>query len=213
MIKLTNIHQTYQTQTVLNDLNLDVGANSFVRIKGASGSGKSTILHIIAGLKQADQGQVHLNDKLASNPRILIPPNEREVSLLFQDLALWPHMTGYENLSFVLGNTAGVEDKISTVCQQIAFPKELLKYPAQLSGGEQQRLAIARAVIAEKKILLLDEPFTSLDEDLRNQFTEYLNQLVQQRDRTIILVSHDLVADQVKPDQAYQLQEGKLVEI
>ena len=209
-INLKNLSYSINNQSVLKSVTLDIPANSFIQIKGTSGCGKSTLLKIIAGLIEPTSGSISINNQLVNNPKLLTQPADRNISFLFQDLALWPHMRASENIAFGL-DTKFDDHLIKQICEAVNFPINLLpSYPYQLSGGEKQRLALARALVLNNPILLLDEPYNSLDIQTRQILNDYLAQLVEKRQTTIILVNHDLMSDQVKPDCEYLLNNGVL---
>lgn len=204
IIRVEKIGKTVGTQTVLLDVTFQIFPREFVCLKGPSGCGKTTMLRILAGLTAPDHGTIFIRGIPANTPRIVLPPHKRMMGFLFQNLSLWPHMTGREQLRFVWESTrtGDWDDRMETVCQEVGFPVSLLsKYPAQLSRGEQQRVAIARTVIHLPDILLLDEPFTALDQELRSRFSQFLKKLNHDYKITMIVVSHDLVAQMVRPDR------------
>lgn len=205
-IQFIDVQKTNGKTTVANSLSFSIPQNSVVYISGASGSGKSTLLHMLCGFVNPKSGEIQIDGRVVNNPKPIIAAHERGINMLFQDLALWPHMTAYEQLEFVGGNN---KDVIESICTKLHFPSEYLsKYPSQLSGGEQQRLALARTFIAPKPILLLDEPYTALDHKLRDVLTEFLIELKNQNETTIIIVSHDLMVKTLNPDLEFHLEDG-----
>lgn len=204
IIKVENISKTNGKETIFENVSFEINEHEFVSLKGPSGCGKTTFMRILSGLIEPTRGKIYLNGHLANSPKILIPSYQREMSLLFQELALWPHMTGYEQLKFVWESTkkATLKDRLELVCDDIGLPKNLLsKYPSQLSRGEQQRLAIARTLIAKPQTILLDEPLTALDQELRAQFITFLRRLKKEKTMTVIIVSHDLMTDVIEYDK------------
>ncbi|NTV31006.1 ABC transporter ATP-binding protein [candidate division WWE3 bacterium] len=215
-ISIKNLTYEINGTTILQGASIDIGEKELVSIKGPSGCGKTTLLSIIAGLTTPQSGEISIFNQKANTPHIVLPPYKRSIGLLFQDLALWPHMSGYDQLKYVFESTSNssndFERRMSETCERIGLPKELLeKRPSQLSRGQQQRLAIARAVIHHPKILLLDEPLTALDQDLRQQFATFLATLKNEAQTTIVIVSHDLLPDIVKPDHEYLYSNEKLI--
>ena len=203
--------------TICENLDFDVRLGSLTSIKGPSGCGKTTLLRIIAGLARSQAGQLILHNELVDSPNVFIPPHRRGVGLLFQELALWPHMTGEAQLRFVWDahpTTESYEQRKTFVVEQIGLPEYLLgRYPSELSRGQQQRLAIARAVIHKPRLLLLDEPLTALDQDLRQKLAAFITTLHSDPMITVVLVSHDLLPDLVLPDAEFILHEGSLKQI
>ena len=183
-------------QVIFSDFNLHVKPKERLVILGASGSGKSTLLRLIAGFIAPQQGTVYLNDKCVSNnEKIIIPPHKREVSMLFQELALWPHLNVEENIAFPL-KVKGIAKSI-----QQARVKEMLclvelegyqkRHISTLSGGQQQRIALARALISTPQILLMDEPLSSLDKTLNQSLRKKIIALQQKIGFTLVYVTHN----------------------
>lgn len=217
IIKLNNVSKSYTATPILKNLLLEINTGEMILIKGPSGSGKSTLLRIIAGLEIPDTGEVFVQDQLASNPTVILPPFDRGVGYLFQDLALWPHLTALEQLQLVarenLPNSANIAWQISEVCRNTGFPEELIdRLPHQLSRGERQRLAVARTIIHQPPIWLLDEPFTALDIDIRNLLAKLLTQTHMLGKITIIVVSHDLMMEDLNYDRRLFLRDATLTE-
>ena len=203
-IKIENLAKRNGKEIIFQNVSFAVNQHEFVSFKGPSGCGKTTFLRILCGLTTPTGGKIFINGSLANSPQILIPPQQRGMNLLFQDLALWPHLTGYEQLKFVWESTkkATLKERIEKVCQDIGLPGNLLsKYPSQLSRGQQQRLAIARTIIAQPEVILLDEPLTALDQNLRAQFILFPKQLKKEKTMTVFIVSHDLMTDVIGFDR------------
>lgn len=204
LITVEKLSQKNREALLFAHVSFNVFPREFVSLKGPSGCGKTTLLRILAGLLTPTSGKVFIQGKLANAPQCIIPPHARHISLLFQDLALWPHMKGIDQLKFVWESAEknDFEKQADAVCSAVSFPTSLLKlYPSQLSRGEQQRLALARALIAKPQILLLDEPLTALDQQLRKQFVAFLQKIKQDKQMTVIIVSHDLMTDVIGFDR------------
>ena len=194
----------------LVDVSLQVDTGECVAVTGSSGSGKTTLLRVIAGLEIPDSGDIWLGgQRVAAAGRSLVPANQRRVGFVFQDLALWPHLTVAGSLDFVAG-CAGVSRAERAAVTEDALrrchfdPALQHRYPHQLSGGEQQRVAIARALIGSPQLLLLDEPFSSLDRELRRRLRDELAALRRELRITTMFVTHD-------PDDAAPLADRVLV--
>lgn len=203
-VEAVDLHHSRGERAILDGFCLNVHEREFIALFGKSGSGKTTILRLVAGLDAPDSGEIWLSGELASESgRILIPPRQRKIGFVFQDLALWPHMTVAESLEFVLRST-GINankrrERISEVLSAAHIPDLGDRYPHQLSGGEQQRAAIARALAPSPRLLLLDEPMSSLDAELKAKLGAELGSTHRTLGLTIIYVTHDLseVRDQV----------------
>ncbi len=195
MIKIKQLSKQYRDKHILNNFSLDISAGEFFVLLGPSGCGKTTLLRLIAGLEKPQQGEIYLADKLVSSFQRLVAPHLRNLSLVFQDLALWPHMKAWENIAFGLSakkmSKAEHKEKIGNVLKMVHLAQHLQAYPHQLSGGEKQRLALARALVLEPKILLLDEPLSSLDPLLKNKMIDLIKQIYHRLNITIIYVTHN----------------------
>lgn len=209
VLKLESVHFSYGPRPVLAGASLDVRAGELLVILGPSGSGKSTVLRLAAGLEAPVSGTISLHERPASaEGRILIEPSARRLSLVFQDLALWPHMTCEEHLRFVapaLASAGGV-----ALLKDLGLPGFEDRVPAHMSGGERQRLALARALAAKPQILLLDEPFANLDPGLRCELRRLLLDLRQSHRVTILYVTHDLEDAFALADRVAVLNQGKI---
>ncbi len=194
MIRLENITHYYGDKKTLDNLSLSVKEGSFTCLLGNSGSGKSTILRTISGLETPREGAVYIRDQVVTdNRRLLIPPHKRNIGFIFQDLALWPHLSVYENIAFGLKmrKEKGYDDKVRQALSFFDLQVYEKKYPHQLSGGQQQLLALARCMVLQPQILLLDEPLSNLDIHLKLKMLDFLNQLKQQYRITFLYVTHD----------------------
>jgi ABC-type Fe3+/spermidine/putrescine transport system ATPase subunit len=195
-VALKHVTKGFGGRSVITDVSLDVVSGSTLTILGPSGSGKTTVLRLIAGLESPDAGEVWLSGRLASSRgRLLIPPARRNAGFVFQDLALWPHMTVAGNLRFVLESRRWPLDtrraRIEEILEIVGMSDRAAEYPAYLSGGEQQRVALARALVSNPDLLLLDEPLASLDPELRAELREELSTIPKKLDVTMIYVTHD----------------------
>lgn len=190
MLNLKNINFSYDKSTpVLTDFNLTVNKGDVVAIKGPSGCGKSTILRLIAGLEQIQSGEISIDDVDITS----VPTNKREIGFVFQSLAIFPHLSVRKNIEFGLQNMSK-QDRINLVndiAEKVEIEAILDRYPHQISGGQKQRVAIARSLIVKPKVLLLDEPFTALDEDLKDHVRKDIKRILNLFNITTILVTHD----------------------
>ena len=195
-LRLVKVNKRYADRTVVSDVSLDVAEGEVMALLGASGSGKTTTLRIIAGLEVPDAGEVWIAGKqVAENGRNLVSPSSRDIGFVFQDLALWPHLTVSESLQFVLSST-GVpkverSNRIAEILELVRIGAFADSYPAQLSGGEQQRAAIARAIVSRPRLLLLDEPMSNLDVNLKAELRDELATLQRLLNITTIYITHD----------------------
>jgi len=195
-VELKNISKYFDEKIVLKNINLQIEEESRFVIVGSSGIGKSTILRLIAGLDVPDQGDIFIFEKkVTSNNKILVTPEQRNIGMVFQDLALWPHMTVTENIEFGLKikkiPSKKRREKIQHFLEMLHISEHARKYPYQLSGGEKQRVALIRSLITEPKILLLDEPLSGLDPDLNKEIRAELLKLHEKLKFTMIYVTHN----------------------
>jgi iron(III) transport system ATP-binding protein len=196
LIQLIEVTKRFGNRLVINRVSLEVTEGELVALLGPSGSGKTTILRLIAGLEKPDSGEVWLGGKrVAASGQNLTPPSSRGIGFVFQDLALWPHLTVEGNLDFVLScarmKRADRQERIGEVLRVVHALPFAKSYPAQLSGGEQQRAAIARAIVGEPQLLLLDEPMSSLDSDLKASLLRELATLQKALKITTVYVTHN----------------------
>jgi ABC-type Fe3+/spermidine/putrescine transport system ATPase subunit len=215
IIKLNNITHAYGANPVLQDLTLNVEANQLTCLLGGSGCGKTTILRLIAGLEIPQKGQVSIENKtVTENGQIIIPPHQRDIGFIFQDLALWPHFTVYKNVAFGLNERKekNVKDTVFKMLYFFGLQDHAEKYPHQLSGGQKQLLAISRSLVLKPKILLLDEPLASLDVKLKRKILEHIKSLKQNFDLTLIYVTHDHKEAFKIADKIVVLNEGRIEE-
>ena len=210
IISLQGISKTYEDNTVLDGLNLDIKKNEFLTLLGPSGCGKTTTLKIIAGFEYADDGKVLFENKDMNN----IPPYERAVNTVFQKYALFPHMNIYENIAFGLKIKKMPKDdidrKVKEMLKLVALEGFEKRSVDSLSGGQQQRIAIARALVNEPKVLLLDEPLGALDLKLRQEMQSELKKIQQKLGITFIFVTHDQEEALTMSDTIVVMNKGKI---
>lgn len=195
-ITLQHISKSYGEKPVIRDVSLTIRSGSFTTLLGPSGCGKTTLLRMIAGLETPDAGEIFLGSRcvFSGEERCFVPPEERGLGFVFQDFALWPHMTVFENTAFGLRATGRTEHLAERVRRALAIVhlEDLAdRYPHQLSGGQQQRVAFARAVVTEPECILFDEPLSALDAQLRAEMRVELRELVTRLGLTAVFVTHD----------------------
>lgn len=178
---------------VLDNFSLEIAQGDIVAILGQSGCGKSTLLRLISGLEAPSNGEISINGKVMVNDRIFIQPEHRGVGMLFQDYALFPHMSVVENIGFGLHklNKSDKKERIKEVLELVNLNGYEKRYPYELSGGQQQRVALARAIAPKPAILSMDEPFSNLDADLRSRIRIELKDILKKENITCIFVTHD----------------------
>jgi len=200
---------------VLDHLDLALDPGEIVCLLGESGSGKSTILRVAAGIQHIDSGIVRINDTIASGPGVHLPPERRGIGLMFQDFALFPHLTLLENVAFGLQRLgrAAARQQARTALLRVGLADRESDYPHALSGGQQQRLALARAIAPRPGILMLDEPFSSLDARLRESVRGETLAVLRETHVTSLIVTHDPEEAMVLGDRIALLREGRIIQI
>ncbi|WP_045860773.1 ABC transporter ATP-binding protein [Teredinibacter purpureus] len=193
MLKLDHITLAYDKAAVVKKISLHINKGETACLIGPSGSGKSTILRAIAGFQQLDSGSIQLRGKTVSDKHTLVEPEHRKFSMVFQDYALFPHLNVEENVRFGLRklSAADAKKKAIEMLELVGLRQNANRYCHQLSGGQQQRVAIARALAPDPDLLLLDEPFSNLDADLRSQLSSELRTILRDRNITTLMVTHD----------------------
>jgi multiple sugar transport system ATP-binding protein len=212
-IKIDRISRKFDRTIALDDISLEIPDGEFWVFVGPSGCGKSTLLRIIAGLESASGGDIYIGDRLMNN----IPARQRDVAMVFQNYALYPHMSVADNLAFGLkmrgANRSQIIERIDIVSRSLEIAHLLERYPRQLSGGQQQRVALGRAIARSPQLFLLDEPLSNLDAALRDRTRTELKQLHQQFGITTIYVTHDRTEAMTLADKIVILDGGRIQQI
>ena len=212
-LKIENIKKSFDNKEILKDINIEIEKGEFVCFLGPSGCGKTTTLRIIAGLEKEDSGIIKIGGKDISS----LTPGKRNIGIVFQNYALFPNMTVFENIAYGLVNKGLKKDKINKkvlgMIETVDLKGQEEKYPSQLSGGQQQRVAIARAVVLEPDILLLDEPLSALDAKVRESLRIEIKDLQRKLGITTILVTHDQEEAVILGDKVIVFNEGKVMQI
>ena len=212
LLEIIEIECRYQKSTVVQNLSMHVKHNSLVSLLGPSGCGKTTALRAIAGLEPIYNGQIKLRDEVVSRPGFTRPPEKRQLAMVFQDYALFPHMDVTSNVSFGVRNVSKkVQGKMADEMLEIVGLSNMgHRYPHELSGGQQQRVALARALITKPDLILLDEPFSNLDIDLRERLSLDVRDILKERGVSGILVTHDQNEAFAICDQIGVMNKGKI---
>ena len=195
---------------ILNNANLDIGMGDFISILGPSGSGKTTLLRLIAGLDMQDNGSIIIENKIVADKEVMTPPERRNIGLVVQDKALFPHLNVTKNIMFGIRDLKNREQLTSEIMKLFKIDKHKDKYPHELSGGEQQRVALARALAPKPKLLLLDEPFDGLDKKLKSELHNEVKKIVKSKKITVIMVSHDQDEAALLSDKVLEIKDGKI---
>ncbi len=214
-IELDGVSKTFGERVVLNDLSLKIEKAERLVLFGPSGSGKTTVLRLVAGLEVPDGGEIRIEGRIvASSGKNLVPPEKRDLGMVFQDLALWPHMTVQQNLMFGLNarrvKKREAEVRVREMLNRVGLEHRSEAKPHQLSGGEQQRVALARALVTQPSILLMDEPLSSLEDERKRTIASDLLGLHSQFGFTLIYVTHDRSEADMLASRVCQLRDGRL---
>jgi iron(III) transport system ATP-binding protein len=202
-------------QSAVNDISFELLGGEILALVGPSGCGKTTTLRIIAGLERPDSGTVYLNDRIVASGSVFVPPEKRGVGMVFQDHALFPHLTVSENIAFGLrGQSAEqVKKTVGEMLHLVGLLPLAKRYPHALSGGERQRVALARALAPRPVLVLMDEPFSSLDADLRMEMREHVRRILKSMQATVVFVTHDQDEALYMGDRLAVLSNGHLEQI
>ena len=195
-IILKDITKSFGEKKVILNTSLEIDSGSFTTLLGPSGCGKTTLLRMIAGLETPNTGEICFDDRVvySCGKKINLPPEKRGLGFVFQDFALWPHMSVYENVAFGLRaahNTKNLDEKVKNALHAVKLDEFAGRYPHQLSGGQQQRVAFARAIVIEPQCILFDEPLSALDALLREEMRTELKELISRLGITAVFVTHD----------------------
>src|SRR3989337_2857927 len=217
IVSLKGLTKKFTETAAVKDLDLEVGDGEFVSLLGPSGCGKTTTLRLIAGFLQPEQGEIRVNQQVISSPSLLVPPERRNMSMIFQSYAVWPHMTVFQNVAYGLKfkklSSNESEKKVERLLQLVHLETLRGRYPGELSGGQQQRVAVARALVVKPEILLLDEPLSNLDANLREEMRFEIRRLHETFSITTLYVTHDQAEAMVISDRVAVLQDGRVVQV
>ncbi len=210
LLKLKKVYFEVNSNLVLEDINLDIDEGNFVSIIGKSGSGKTTLLKIISGLKKPTKGTVILNDKILSNDGIFVEPEDRKLGLVVQEKVLFPHLNVQDNVEFGIASDDKKNEKCIEMLKKFHISNLITKYPHEISGGEAQRVALARTLVTKPSVLLLDEPFNGLDQELKDEIYPDIKRILKENKMTTIMVSHDLNEVKSLSNKIYELNNATL---
>jgi iron(III) transport system ATP-binding protein len=211
-LTVTDLWKGYSARPVLRGIDLDVAAGSLTAVLGLSGCGKTTLLRVIAGFERAENGRLSLGSRVLDDGHTYVPPERRGIGYVPQEGALFPHLTVKKNVGFGLSRKERSGDAVAELLEMVGLASLADRYPHQLSGGEQQRVALARALARRPEVLLLDEPFSSLDASLRTRVREEVHALLRAQGVTTVLVTHDQEEALSLADTVAVLRDGTIVQ-
>lgn len=218
-VKIVDVVKKYRHVIAVNRVSLDVKKGELITLLGPSGCGKTTTLRLIAGLEFPDEGEIYIDNVLVSSPskKVFIPPHKRGIGMIFQNYAVWPHMTVFDNIAYGLKlmklPKAEIKQRVSEVLELLDISGLENRYPYQLSGGQQQRVALARALVIRPRLLLLDEPLSNLDAKLRERMRFEIRSIVKKFDLTAIYVTHDQAEALVISDRIVVMNKGVIEQV
>jgi iron(III) transport system ATP-binding protein len=214
---LKNVARSYGAVEAVADFSLELQPGEFVSLLGPSGCGKTTTLRMIAGFVPPSGGTIEMDGEVISSPSSVVPPERRRMSMIFQSYAIWPNMTVGQNVGFGLEvrklPRADIERRVDKILDVVQMRGLKERYPAELSGGQQQRVALARAIVVEPEVLLLDEPLSNLDANLREEMRFEIRRLHDEFKITTVYVTHDQSEAMVTSDRIVVMNKGRIEQI
>ena len=210
ILKIENLSLSYKDQEVLKNINLSLDLGERVSILGESGSGKSSLLRCIAGFENINNGKISLKNEIVSSETYMLPTEKRGVGMVVQEKALFPHLTVKKNILFGIESNSNKNEIVSELAELFKIEKLLDKLPGQISGGEQQRVAFARSLAPSPSLLMLDEPFSALDDKLKQELYYELDKIFEKQELSILLVTHDREEAQILTSRSLKLSQGSL---
>ncbi|MFM1653295.1 ABC transporter ATP-binding protein [Brevibacillus sp. B_LB10_24] len=218
---IRGVNKRFGQVTALHHVDLAIKRGEFIALLGPSGCGKTTLLRLIAGFESPSAGEIWLNGELVANAESRKPPEERRIGMVFQSFALWPHMTVYENVAFPLKHQSNIapaykqnpEKRVKEILEMVGLGGFEQRYPNQLSGGQRQRVSLARAVVFHPSVLLMDEPLSSLDAELRIQMRKEIQEIHRELRTSIVYVTHDQSEALAMADRIVVMKEGNIEQV
>ena len=210
ILKIENLSLSFKDQEVLKNINLSLDLGERVSILGESGSGKSSLLRCIAGFENINKGKISLKNEIVSSETFMLPTEKRGVGMVVQEKALFPHLTVKKNILFGIESNSNKNEIVSELAELFKIEKLLDKLPGQISGGEQQRVAFARSLAPSPSLLMLDEPFSALDDKLKQELYYELDKIFEKQELSILLVTHDREEAQILTSRLLKLSQGSL---
>jgi iron(III) transport system ATP-binding protein len=210
ILKIENLSLSFKDQDILKNINLSLDLGERVSILGESGSGKSSLLRCIAGFENINKGKISLKNEIVSSETFMLPTEKRGVGMVVQEKALFPHLTVKKNILFGIESNSNKNEIVSELAELFKIEKLLDKLPGQISGGEQQRVAFARSLAPSPSLLMLDEPFSALDDKLKQELYYELDKIFEKQELSILLVTHDREEAQILTSRSLKLSQGSL---
>jgi multiple sugar transport system ATP-binding protein len=212
-VDIDKVDKFFGSTQVLHEVEIDITDGEFVVLVGPSGCGKSTLLRMIAGLEEITRGEISIGGRVVNN----VPPKDRDIAMVFQNYALYPHMTVHDNMAFSLklakAPKSVIQERVSRAAQILGLQEFLARYPRQLSGGQRQRVAMGRAIVRDPAVFLFDEPLSNLDAKLRVQMRTEIKELHQRLKTTAVYVTHDQIEAMTMADRIVVMHDGVVEQV
>jgi len=210
---MSGMTKAYPAAVALDDVSLELEAGTVLALLGPSGCGKTTCLRLIAGFERPDAGTVEIDGRRVASPTSMVPPERRRVGLVFQDLALFPHLTARQNVAYGIRRDPDAVVRTDELLELVGLATDAERLPHELSGGMQQRVALARALAPRPSVLLLDEPFSSLDQAMRTQLRSEVRQILREARQSAIFVTHDQAEALTVADRVAVMTRGRILQV
>lgn len=212
-LEIRNLRKRFAGRDVVDDVSLCVLPGQVTCLLGPSGCGKSTTLRMIAGVETQDSGSIHVDGQMVCDGQVSVPPEARSIGLMFQDFALFPHLSVTQNVAFGLrGTKADIKTRVTTLLGKVGMIRHADAYPHELSGGEQQRVALARALAPRPRVMLMDEPFSGLDDRLRDDIRDETLEVLKEEGTAVLLVTHEPGEAMRMADEIALMRGGRIVQ-
>ncbi len=216
-VTISHVTKAFGDVVVLREFNEVFADKEFITLLGPSGCGKTTMLRMIAGFEKPTTGEIKIGDNVVSSQKTFVPPEKRDIGMVFQSYAVWPHMTVFENVAYPLKikkrGAAVIKEKVDRILDVVHLSQYAARIPSQLSGGQQQRVALARALVAEPSLLLLDEPLSNLDAKLRESMRFEIKELQNEIGITVVYVTHDQTEAMAMSDRIILINNGIIQQV
>ena len=216
-IPIRNVKKCFGDTVVLRDFTQEFREGEFITLLGPSGCGKTTMLRMIAGFERPTQGEIAIGEQVVSSKKVFIPPEKRDIGMVFQSYAVWPHMTVFDNVAYPLRikklPKGEVEHRVEALLQVVHLGRYAQRMPGQLSGGQQQRVALARALVMNPRLLLLDEPLSNLDAKLREGMRYEIKEIQRELGITVVYVTHDQTEAMAMSDRIVVINRGVIQQV
>ena len=217
VITIDHVTKSFGDVEVLKEFTQEFQDGEFITLLGPSGCGKTTMLRIIAGFEKPTSGEVRIDGRVVSSEKVFVPPEKREIGMVFQSYAVWPHMNVFQNVAYPLKiqkrPRAEIKKRVEDILGVVHLSQYADRMPSQLSGGQQQRVALGRALVAEPKLLLLDEPLSNLDAKLRESMRYEIKDIQKKLGVTVVYVTHDQIEAMTMSDRVFIINRGEIQQI